>query len=648
MDVYLNKQLHENSFNYKRSLDRIIDKYSKVQYQDGAIEVDLDNTKTRTLERYMKLSKIELNKLESKSLTDLREESLRVQDITRNSQLDLTHQDGGTDESGVSSSLFSGDDDGMARSDTTQLTVSSLDESQRNLSETEFQPEDQDEQLEMTLRSHGSSFVELYPSMISRIERAWHRQNVSEAADSVLRRYRRWRQQSNRISLNSTFNVTQRHSSSNPRKMTSKTLLRENSNNPRKMQLMRIESVPQSLSQALQAQQPSPGRERGSLRREQHQPILAMDLSGHADTYHLKEISLNETFTVSELSQPGGQPYSYTASPSRSCYPPAKASLDLSLRSKRLFLSAHSEQAAGCSVHASEITAGKERPDIYSSPVRQSPLKARMMTSFNTSPHAFSRSPKEYSVESFSREPTRPRSLSTSLSSPPRRPLVPVRMLCPQDSHLSPQPQLRSPQSAGTTLAAAGRLRLRRHLSFDSSLPSIHVSYSPKKLDEDFIKLYHKFVCQNKSSFFNSLPCRLCARSSDASRSHSSSALAALALSPHRSVLRKRHREFGWGGNPQSKRSREESCTSSPGSRHHGNEMLRRCLSSSEVSHDDLPCSSSKHSMCNKFSTQQCPADAHREAWMRRGRPVSAVEFSGLGGSLESRMAIGHSPRKWW
>ncbi len=513
---------------------------------------------------------------------------------------------------------------GVARSGTTRLTVSSLDESRRSISEMELQPEDQDEELEMSLRSHGSSLVELYPSMISRIERAWHRQHVSEAADSVLRRYRRWRQQSNRSFLNNTFNVTLRHTNSNPRNMTSKRLLIEDS--LEESQFMRTETTPRSPLQKVtnlqdwQAQQQSPGRVKGSLRREQHQPILVMDFSGPSETSKPKEISLNETFTVSQLSPPE---VSQLGEQTRSCYPAPKASLDLSLRSKRLSLAANSLQTD--SAYASQTTAVKDRPDIYGSPVRQSPLKARMMTSLSRSPLAFSRSPRAHSVESFSREPTRPRSTSTSLSSPPQKPTVPLRMLSPHDSHHSLQPQLRSPQSAG-------RHRLRRHLSFDSSLPSFRASYSPKKLDEDFIKLYHKFVCQNKSSFFNGRPCRFCARSSEASRDHSSSALAALALSPHRSVLRKRHRELSCGSHPQSKRSRDEYCTSSPGSKRHGNEMRRRLLPSEyEQSHDGPSYSPGKHSMLQRFSTQQRSADAQQETWMSRGRHISAADFSGLG-----------------
>ncbi|XP_051233324.1 uncharacterized protein si:dkeyp-117h8.4 isoform X2 [Dicentrarchus labrax] len=642
MDLNFDKQMRDNSLIYKMSLDRIIEKYSKLQYQDGAIEVDLDNTNTRTIENYMKLSKTELNKLESKSLTDLRDESLRSQDITGH------YQDGGADEtcvSSISSSHISmhdddddDDDDGLATSDTTQLTVSSLDESQRNLSATELQPEDQDEELEMSLGSRSGSWVELYPSMISRIERAWHRQHVSEAADSVLRRYRRWRQHPNRSYLNNTFTVTLRHG--NPKKMLSETLLRETSNSPVKMQFMRTEATPRSPLQMVtmnpqdwQAQQQSPGRGRGSLRREQHQPVLAMDLSGCSETTKPKEISLNETFNVSQL---GEQPSTYTVSPSRPFYPTAKAPLDVSLRCKRLSLAAHSPQTDG----------SKERPDVNGSPVRQSPLKARMISGLCRSPHVFSRSPKAHSVENLSREFRRPRSMSTSLSSPPQRPTVPLRMLDPHDFHHSFQSQPHSPQSA---TAAEGRHRLRRHLSFDSSLPSFHVSYSPKKLDEDFIKLYHKFVCQNKSSFFNGAPCRYCARSSEASRGHSSTALAALALSPHRSLLRKRHRELGWDSHPQSKRSRDEYCTSRPGSISHGNEMLRRrlCQSEYEQSHGGLSYSPSKYSMLQRFSTEQRSTDAHQETWMSQGRRLSATEFSGLGGSFERKMTDGFSPRKW-
>ncbi|XP_030583458.1 uncharacterized protein LOC115779113 isoform X2 [Archocentrus centrarchus] len=590
MDDIIKKQLHENSFRFKRSLDRIIDKYSKVQYLDAGIEVALDEISPTTLGSYMKLSKKKLNSLEAKSFTDLREESLKTQDTTGGSQL-------------VSSSdisiQHSVEDNGMTRNDITQLSVSSLDESQRNLSNIEFQPKDQDEELEMSLRSHGSSLAELYPNMIRRIGEAWQRQHVSTAADSVLRQYRRWRHQSNGSNLNNTF-VTLRHTNSKPKKMSFKDVPKKSSSSPMKGHFMRAEAAPlQTVTVEQNSQEPhrSPGKEKNFTRKQQHKPVIVMDFSASCESFKPREISLNKTFMVSQLSPPKQtqleeQASVYMVSHSRPC---AKSP------NKRVSLSAL--DMAGSSTFTPQFTAAIQRPDIYGSPVRQSLLKARAVASLGRSPHSFSRSSSEDSVSS--REPMRPRSLTNSLSSPTKRPVVP---LYPQNAQQIPQ--MRSPHS-GT--AAGGHRRFVRHLSFDSDLPSTSVSYSPKQVDEEFMKLYHRFVCQNKSTSFNGPPCRLCARNSEASRGHSSLSLAALALSPHRSVLRKRHRQLDGNSHPQSKRTREAYCTYSPGSKRH-REMLRQGISPSELEmpHGGGPSYSSiKHGRFQKFRSQQ-PAE-HEE-----------------------------------
>lgn len=509
---------------------------------------------------------------------------------------------------------------GMAKSDLTQLTLSSLNESGRNLSEIDLQPEDQDEELEMSLRSHGNSLVDLYPSMISRIERAWHRHHVSEAAGSVRRRYRRLRQQPNRSSVNNTFIVPRRHS--HVKKKTSREILTSPLRIHAASPLRKVTSL-----QDWPAQQQSPGRGRGSGRREHQQPVLVMDFSGSPEISKPNDILLNETFTVSEQEE---QCTNFAASPSRSLCSTVKSSMAPSLWSKRLSLAAQAQQTGGGSIYAQQSPAVKERPDIYSSPVRQSPQKAMMMmTGLSRSPHTFSRSPKVHSVESY--EPVRRRSLSTSLSSPPQVPTVLRSRVHPQDSHLSFRSQLPSPQSS---TVASSRHRLRRHLSYDSFLPSAQVSSLSKQLDEDFLKLFHRFVCQNKSSVLSVPPCRFCARSSEASRGRSSSSLAALALSPHRSLLRKRHKELNWGPHPQSKRSREEYCTSSPGSKRYGNELmrLRRRLatSESEQSCDGLSYGLSKHHLFPSFSGQHRPADQYQETWGTKAN-VSVAELSGLG-----------------
>ncbi|KAK5930843.1 hypothetical protein CgunFtcFv8_027048 [Champsocephalus gunnari] len=638
MDIFFDQRLSANAFHYKTSLERIIEKYSKLQYHDALQEVDLYNTEAHTLECYMELSKIKLNKLDSKSIEELREESISSQDITGTSQLDFTHQDG---RAAASCSVIhmSVEDDGVASNEATQLSTVSSDESQRNISFTDFQPEDQDEELDMTLRNLGSSLVELYPSMISRLGQACRRQQVSKAADSVLRRYHRWRKQSNRSNLNNTFNVPLMYTHRKPKNMTDQMLLEENTNSPVKKKFMVAEPTHRSplkivnKIQALEVQQQSPRRER------REHPMVTMDF-GPYKTLMQTESCMNETFAVSEASQLEELPSIYTVSPSRPCYPAARASLDASLRSGRYSLSTLPLQTDGCSVYASDPPSVKERLDIYGSPVRKSSFEARMVTDLR-SPQAFSRSPRAHAVESFSREPTRPRLLSTS----PQKPTVLLRMLHPQDSHLSPHQQLRSPQSAS---AGESRHRLQRNLSYDSSLPLLRAPCSPKKLDEDFLKLYHKFVCQNKSSFFNGISCRLCERSSEASKSSSSSALAALALSPHRSVLRKRHRELNWDSEPQSKRYRDEFCPSSPGSARHGKELLRRRLAlyEYEQSHDGVSDSAAKPSMFQRFNTQQRSAEAHQETWMSRHRHVSAADLYDMENGVEKGLLRPANRRK--
>ncbi|XP_056270860.1 uncharacterized protein si:dkeyp-117h8.4 isoform X2 [Pseudoliparis swirei] len=611
MDDLFKNRLYVNGSNFKSAMERIIEKYSKLQYQDGGMEVDVGSTEPRRLERYMRLSRVEISKLESKSLTDLREESIRAPDFTRDSQLDFTYEDGGADETRASTTQMSAQDHGMSTNDSTGLTASSPDESSRDISatsvqtedQTEDQPEDRDEELELSLSSHGSSLLELYPDMIDRIGRVWRRQHVSEAAGSVLRRYRRWRRRSGRGGLGNTFVVTRlRAGGGYPENDTSLMLLEEQEeetrNSPKKRQfigdvqrqspLRRVNHVQQqSPLRVDHVQQQSPLRvnhvqQQSPLRRVSHvqqqsplkgvthvqqqspvkrvkdvqqqspwrvrgeqQPVLVMDLSGPSETFVPGE--LNETFTVSEESGLGGRASACSAGPTR---PP---------RPRRLSLQADLHPAYAA------VTAG-ETGDAYGSPVRRSPSRRRVGTSLGGSPQGFPRSPTTYPGESFSREPPRLRLISTP---PPHKPAEPPRMLHPQDAHRSLQ--LQSPHG------------LRRHLSFDSSLPAIRVSDSPKKLDEDFLKLYHKFVCQNKSSFFNRHPCRLCAGSAEAgggpsSSAASSSSLAALALSPHRSLLRKRHRELDRDGHPRSKRHRDELCPSSPGSQRHGKEMLRRGL----------------------------------------------------------------------
>lgn len=443
----------------------------------------------------------------------------------------------------------------------------------------------------MTFRSRGYPLSDLYPGMVDRVKQACSRQHTMEVADSVLRRYRRWRQQPSWSSFDNSLSAPLRH-------ICHKQIARREhlSRSLKNCDVPRSPSKAAANQQAWPALKHSPGRGR----RPQPQPVLVMDLSGVSETCKPLKVCLNETFDVPEPKPPS----TFRFSPSRS-----RESPDVSLRSKRLSLAAHSVQPDG------NCTSVTDRPCDYRSPVRQSPLRTKMATILSRSPHASCRSPGACSVDGFLREPKRRRSMSESLTSAAN---VPQRAFSPQDSHLSFQSQ-HSPTSS------AHPRRPRRHLSYDSALPAGSSSWSSEQLDNEFIKFYHRFVCQNGRSFHPGPPCRFCARSSEVSRGHptssfsspssSSSALAALALSPHRPLLRKRHRDVSWDSHPQSKRLRDECYLSSPGSKRHVKEILRRRLSLShpEQSCDRISFSPRSSNLRSRFNNQ---LHTHPDTWM--------------------------------
>ncbi|XP_021174107.2 uncharacterized protein LOC105928884 isoform X2 [Fundulus heteroclitus] len=606
MDPNLHQHFEVNTLNFKRSLDRIAEKYSKLKDDDDVPDVDISIISTKSLSSQLTKSRRRIMKLGLMSQSDIEDQTLSSH-VSDHSQLTWQSKD---DDSSASS--------GECSKDYSEKTQESLDESGRELSESELLPEDQDEALQMSLSSQSGSLAELYPMMVSRIQRAWNRQTVSVGASSVLRRYRRWRQQP-KGNLNKTFNITA--SAERPEPLTGKRPLQEGSGSPgrRMWPQMTAHPAPSTVAVLHDGEHQSPGRERGLLSGQTPRLISAPDLSGAAKP---KERSFMETFFGCELSprkqtQIGEQG---AASPSRRPYAAAKWCVDPPLRFKRHSVSSHSAEASSCTA---ETASGPQSSRIYSSPVRQSPLKARKVSALCRSPLAFTVSPREPDWES-SREPTYPRSLPVVVSSPPKRPVGLLKMMLhPQDSSQPPRPLPLSPLQ---TRAADNHRRPRRNLSFDSS-SSRPVSLSPNKVDEDFEKLYHKFVCQSKPVDFSGLPSPR-GRSSEARRVLLSTSLSALALSPHRSILRKRHCEDRCDGCPQPKLFRKENYPYSPGSARHMREMLKRSHSQSELepSHGVGPCSP------RRLRTMGALLSRHR------------LQFSSSGGAPENEAVYVYPP----
>ena len=107
--------------------------------------------------------------------------------------------------------------------------------------------------------------------------------------------------------------------------------------------------------------------------------------------------------------------------------------------------------------------------------------------------------------------------------------------------------------------------------SFDvSTCHYSSIPHSPKRIDMEFQRVYHRLVCLAKPGPLAVPPCSVCARNIEANR-----AMAALALSPHRSLLRKRHRELDSESLRSNKRSRGRCDMNSPSSLRHLRETLK-------------------------------------------------------------------------
>ncbi|XP_061894978.1 uncharacterized protein si:dkeyp-117h8.4 isoform X2 [Entelurus aequoreus] len=694
MDLNFKDGLHANIFIYKKALDRIVDKYSKIQCQ-AAIDLDLAVTSKKALGRFMAVSEKEIAMLTAKSQSCSTEDRLELHEASRISRLELMQQNGGgSDESHIIDQL-SADDEESVRS---YLTMSLLDDSQRKLSEIDSLPEDQDEELEMSLSSGGSRLSELYPAMIDQIGRARHREHVSKVAEGVVRRYRKWR-------------------------LTSKNRRGTTANDSARRSVDAREKNNQASWQRPVVTEP------------RQTPVAVLDPS-YLESPKAKR-NLNKTFIVGE------QP------PSRSLSPPRF--FDMSIRSKMLTLSA-TESIHGThlfapksihgthlfapkSIHGTHLSAPKSIHGTHffapesihgthlsapksilgthlsapesihgthlsipksihgthlSTPesihgTHLSAPKSILGTHLSTpksihGTHFFApesihgthlSTPKSiHGTHLFSPESihgthlSTPKSihgthlfspesiLGTHLSTP--KSIHGTHFFAPESIHgthlstpksihgthlFSPESihgtHLSTPKSIhGTHLCAPESIQ-GTHLSSPESIHGPHLSapesihgsplrqsplktrlksfsrspqtssrsaaplpkppvpqkmlhpeprpkvpYSPKELDKEFLRFYHKLVCQNKPH--DRPPCRLCARSSEAARQHSSQTLVALALSPHRLVRRKRHRERDWENESQAKRW----SAYSPGSKRHSHQALRRrlCMSDDEAS----------------------------------------------------------------
>ncbi|XP_056132800.1 uncharacterized protein si:dkeyp-117h8.4 [Lampris incognitus] len=475
------------------------------------------------------------------------------------------------------------DNYGVSANNNTLVTAGSLYQTQINLLDPALQLEDQDEELEKSLLSQGSSLMELYPSMVSKIGKAWH---LAEAANSVLRRYRKLRRSSNKRISKHTLNLSWRQTESEPnRKISPRANFKISPNssiNANYLQKSHKSNIAAPFSPLRpitnlhdsQANKQSPERKIHIMKTEESHSAQRIGLSQNCS--ELQDMILNQTFEVSQMSprscswkrEPSPAP---NASPMRICFPKTDAFMETSPNCERLTLSTHTPQKTRYEME----TFLRKCPTILHSPVGQSVFKSRWTTAEDNdgSPLYLSRNPRPpvqtppgMVVTSYSRGPEKPRALIESPGFSSQRSVMSPKRLFIQEASHSSQSKVHSPRLS----SMAGV-----HAPLYSPCKVSSVSSPPIKLEDEFQRHYHKLVCLDKSSLPGTVPCNLCAGSFTANRGHSSSALAALALSPHHSRLRKRYIDLDWDKSPNSKRSRQGHCPYSPGSLRYKRGMLR-------------------------------------------------------------------------
>ncbi|KAL4635438.1 hypothetical protein GN956_G14270 [Arapaima gigas] len=460
MDEYIKRQFKENSDSYRDALERIVQKYSRV---DGSgMEVCL---RSMTCHSARGTGHTDSSKHVTFGISASRlfPPLLLMQDVSQ-----LCDDTSVSMETSVEKSTNASNLQWESGVDSSCLLSSTMSDSHCS------QPEDEDEELEQTLRSQGSTLLDLYPSMLSQVGEAWRRQRVVEAGSTILRRYRRriWFPNTQKSSLNSSIRG---QGVKNRRKRGVAYVM--DTRGPTHSVLSSPEETPQTAAPVCRVD-----------RKSSSSPLPA----------HVAMVT--------------------TPSPPRAGHSsPFLGSGRDRWASKGVFTRLQQGVQASCP----EL----KRYTVPGSPARCS--QHGQQGSITSIQHF--RDPEDHRQQT----PAALKPCTRGSWSPPRRP--------------------------GTDLFQAGRLPLKRRSSFSGFQVSQRAA--SKQIDLEFQKIYHRFVCQARTSFLPRASAHTCCSPVSSLRkrealwpSSSSSSLAALALSPAWTRMRKRQREATCDLSPLSKR----------------------------------------------------------------------------------------------
>lgn len=400
-------------------------------------------------------------------------------------------------------------------------------------------PKEEDEELEKTLSSHGSTLLDVYPSMLNQIGEAYRRQHLTDTARSVVQKYRRKHWQAGPTHRNTTLNKTTDISFANQIQSPAQRNIGncfKGSPNLQNLLKNNPKSSPLNVSYESSACFYSPRRN-------------CVDVSGVTDQSSWIDVALTRKPEQNPARVIDFSTSPYSVSPSLSDQSPdldqtydieptshgvPTSSILTSPRQSRVGLSLIDPRGTSMISQLSSLDR-----DCLHSPV-PSPHRGLIGV---LSPNG--KSTFRPSVLNMERQ-------INTIGSPKRRsPLIHQELLRfpygakqvgfssqrqPVDDHTE--------QNSSKVESRSHFTPSKRQRSFSGS-PSTY-SFSDSQMDAEFRKLYHHFICRGSSSPCATSHCHLCERhtkESFRSPGFSSSSMSALALTPLRAKLKKRRRQ---------------------------------------------------------------------------------------------------------
>lgn len=430
-------------------------------------------------------------------------------------------------------------------SEASQLSLKSTSSSRSCLWAEPYRPEEEDSDLERTLSSHGSTLLDVYPSMLNQIGEACRRQRVTDVAGAVLRRYRRRRWQSSQAQQrNHGFSNSYNHMLNRTRGSTLTVpqqpchdITNHQKNKVKRQGSLRHQSKPdilplKSVSNASLVSMAcfyTPRRDENGSRwtgrrpngASPHRPVRVLDISTPPSSVSTSPRSpspdLNQTYDVEPVRLPRSHRVQ-SSSAGSSTWLPLKMARMATLASQ-----AHGSVYPSPSSYHSGL-----RPDRGDSPAA-SPQRASAGHLYQlTSPLKAAMINLEHDRRS-------------SLSCPKKAlPAIhnPERSRSPYKGQGGPSALQRFLHHRENPIKQP-----RRQGSFSSRFsPSSSTSRTPsRQIDAEFMSLYHHFICRRTNPTSS---CHLCKRRSGVQGpAVSSASMSALSLTPVRRRLEKRHRE---------------------------------------------------------------------------------------------------------